>query len=101
MRRMPYARRRRIWLSTDAATTAYASRGPILLSERATPNACNKCHADRSPEWAASVIELVGGENNKGFQNYGETLYEARNGKPGAGEEMLVEKARMMPVLRP
>ena len=65
---------------------------PDLTVKTGAPNACNKCHADRTPEWAASEIKSWGGENNKGFQNYGETLYEARNGTPGA-EELLVELA--------
>jgi hypothetical protein len=65
---------------------------PDLTVKTGAPNACNKCHADRTPEWAASEIQSWDGENNKGFQNYGETLYEARNGAPGA-EELLVELA--------
>ena len=65
---------------------------PDLTVKTGAPNACNKCHADRTPEWAASEIKSWDGENNKGFQNYGETLYEARNGAPGA-EELLVELA--------
>jgi predicted CXXCH cytochrome family protein len=65
---------------------------PDLTVKTGAPNACNKCHADRTPEWAASGIKSWDGENNKGFQNYGETLYEARNGAPGA-EELLVELA--------
>ncbi len=65
---------------------------PDLTVKTGAPNACNKCHSDRTPEWAESVIKSWGGENKKGFQNYGETLYEARNGMPGA-EEMLVELA--------
>jgi len=35
-----------------------------------TPNACNDCHADRSPRWAADAIEAWHGPNRKGFQTF-------------------------------
>jgi predicted CXXCH cytochrome family protein len=43
-----------------------------------TPNACNGCHRDKSPEWAASAIERWYGPERKGFQNFADTLYAAR-----------------------
>ncbi|MFI5322512.1 MAG: tetratricopeptide repeat protein [Thermodesulfobacteriota bacterium] len=65
---------------------------PDLTVKIGTPNACNKCHTDRTPEWAASEIKSWSGGNYKGFQNYGETLYEARTGAARA-EEPLVKLA--------
>lgn len=65
---------------------------PDLTLKIGTPNACNKCHTDRSAEWAASEITSRGGENNKGSQNYGETLYAARMGQAQA-EKLLVKLA--------
>ncbi|HVY54950.1 MAG TPA: tetratricopeptide repeat protein, partial [Thermodesulfobacteriota bacterium] len=64
---------------------------PDLSDKIGSPNACNKCHADRSPEWAASEIDGWGGEY-KGYQDYGETLYAARTGKAQA-EGLLVKLA--------
>ncbi len=65
---------------------------PDLTFKIGTPNACNKCHTDRTSEWAASEVKSWGVENNNVFQNYGVRLYEARKGTPGA-EGLLVELA--------
>jgi predicted CXXCH cytochrome family protein len=43
---------------------------PDLSAKLGTPNACNDCHADKTPEWAAAAIERQHGANRKGFQNY-------------------------------
>jgi predicted CXXCH cytochrome family protein len=42
------------------------------------PNACNGCHRDKSPEWAAAAIEHWYGPDRKGWQNFGEALHAAR-----------------------
>jgi predicted CXXCH cytochrome family protein len=47
---------------------------PDLSARLGTPNACNDCHANKSPEWAASAIESWHGPNRKGFQNYAEAF---------------------------
>lgn len=64
---------------------------PDLTVKIGTPNACNRCHTDSTPEWAVSEINKWGG-GYKGFQNYGETLYAARTGALHA-EELLVKLA--------
>jgi predicted CXXCH cytochrome family protein len=43
-----------------------------------TPNACNGCHRDKSPEWAAAAIERWYGPERKGFQKFADALYAAR-----------------------
>ena len=65
---------------------------PDLSDKIGTPNACNKCHADRSAEWASSTIEIWNVKGTKGYQEYGEALYAARNGVFNA-EELLVKLA--------
>jgi predicted CXXCH cytochrome family protein len=50
-----------------------------------TPNACNDCHADKSPAWAASAIERWHGPNRKGFQKFGAALHAAWTGAKDAG----------------
>lgn len=65
---------------------------PDLTSEIGAPNACNRCHTDSTPEWAASEIKKWVGLEYKGYQNYGETLYAARTGKLQA-ERLLVKLA--------
>jgi Flp pilus assembly protein TadD len=47
---------------------------PDLSAKLGTPNACNDCHVDKSPEWAASAVERWHGPNRKGFQNYAEAF---------------------------
>ncbi len=47
---------------------------PDLSAKLGTTNACNDCHADKSPDWAASAIEGWHGPNRKGFQNYAEAF---------------------------
>ena len=48
---------------------------PDLSMKLETPNACNDCHKDKSPEWAAQAIEGWYGPNRKGFQNYAEAFH--------------------------
>jgi predicted CXXCH cytochrome family protein len=50
---------------------------PDLSSKLGTPNACNDCHADKPPEWAASAIERWHGPDRKGFQAYAEAFHAA------------------------
>jgi tetratricopeptide (TPR) repeat protein len=53
---------------------------PDLSTKYDTPNACNDCHVDKSPAWAASAIEGWHGPNRKGFQNFAATLHAAWSG---------------------
>lgn len=62
---------------------------PDLSATLGTPNACQGCHADRTPQWAASAIEAARGKERKGFQRFAETLDAARRNHPAA-ETMLV-----------
>jgi predicted CXXCH cytochrome family protein len=48
-----------------------------------TPNACNKCHADKSPDWANEAIQSWG-VAPKGFQSFAESFGSADSGAPGA-----------------
>jgi predicted CXXCH cytochrome family protein len=50
---------------------------PDLSVTLGTPNACNDCHKDKSPEWAAAAIEGWYGPNREGFQNYAEAFHAA------------------------
>ena len=51
-----------------------------------TPNACNDCHRDKSPEWAAAAIEHWYGPERKGYQNFSEALHAARTEAPTAAD---------------
>ena len=61
---------------------------PDLSVKLGTPNACNSCHQDESPEWAAKQVEAWYGHTPSGFQSYATTLHEARQGLPGAGNSL-------------
>jgi predicted CXXCH cytochrome family protein len=50
---------------------------PDLSVKLGTPNACNDCHADKSPQWAAAAIEEWHGPVRKGFQRYAEAFHSA------------------------
>jgi predicted CXXCH cytochrome family protein len=55
------------------------------LSERfGTPNACNMCHADRKPKWAADAVARWYGESRRREAHYGEAFAAARSGAANA-----------------
>jgi predicted CXXCH cytochrome family protein len=51
-----------------------------------TPNACNKCHADKGPQWAAAQVKAWYGKVPEGLQRYGPAFRAARARLPGAAE---------------
>jgi predicted CXXCH cytochrome family protein len=57
---------------------------PDLSVKLGTPNACNDCHTDKSPQWTAEAIERWHGPNRKGFQNYAAAFHSAWNGQADA-----------------
>jgi len=57
-----------------------------------TPNACNDCHTDKPPQWAASAIEIWFGSQRKGFQTYAEAFHAAWTEQPDA-EKLLSQVA--------
>ncbi len=50
-----------------------------------TPNACNRCHVDKSAQWAAEQVSTWYGRAPAGLQRYAPALHAARNGLPAAG----------------
>lgn len=57
---------------------------PDLSVKLGTPNACNACHNDRSPEWAARWVEKWYGPKVATPPHYGEVLAAGRSGQPEA-----------------
>jgi tetratricopeptide (TPR) repeat protein len=55
-----------------------------MSAKLGTPNACNNCHADKSVQWAADVIERWHGPARKGFQSYAEAFDASWNDRPDA-----------------
>jgi tetratricopeptide (TPR) repeat protein len=62
---------------------------PDLSVSLGTPNACNGCHTDKSPQWAAEQIKFWYGSLNLGFQHFAETMRAATIGAPGARDQLL------------
>ena len=62
---------------------------PDLSVQYGTPNACNNCHKDKTPEWAAEQVKGWYGHVPQGFQAWTETFVASRNGDPRAGESLL------------
>jgi tetratricopeptide (TPR) repeat protein len=59
---------------------------PDLTVSIGTPNACNQCHTDRSPKWAADAVERWYGPGRRREPHFGEAFAAAREGRPGAAE---------------
>ena len=57
---------------------------PDLSVTLGTPNACNDCHRDKSPDWSASAVERWFGPNRKGLQSYGPAFHAARTDRSDA-----------------
>lgn len=49
-----------------------------------TPNACNKCHADKSAVWARDALKQWYPSSNPGFQDFAEAFERADIQAPGA-----------------
>lgn len=60
------------------------------VSERlGTPNACNACHADRKPKWAAEAVARWYGESRRREPHFGESLAAARSGAATAEQALI------------
>ncbi|THD49116.1 MAG: tetratricopeptide repeat protein [Bradyrhizobium sp.] len=57
---------------------------PDLSVTLGTPNACNDCHGDKAPQWAAAAVEGWFGPDRKGFQTYGAAFHASRTDQADA-----------------
>jgi len=57
---------------------------PDLAAGLGTPNACNGCHSDKSPQWAATAVEEWFGPKREGFQVYAAAFHAARTDQADA-----------------
>ncbi|MFT5371838.1 MAG: putative CXXCH cytochrome family protein [Lysobacterales bacterium] len=53
-----------------------------------TPNACNQCHTDRTPQWAATQFAGWYPDPKPPFQHWAYAFAQARAGAPGAGSAL-------------
>jgi predicted CXXCH cytochrome family protein len=74
---------------------------PDLSTKLKTPNACNRCHRDRSPEWAAKIIEQRHPDYHP-TPHYGEALHAGRTAAEGAVASLtdLIADHSVPPIVR-
>jgi Flp pilus assembly protein TadD len=61
---------------------------PDLTVKLGTPNACNGCHADQSPQWASEAVDGWYGSERSSQVHFGEALH--------AGRRALVEAENLL-----
>lgn len=61
---------------------------PDLTATIGSPNACNGCHTNRSPAWAADKIEVLYGSDPNAKPHYGSLLHAGRTGVEGSQERL-------------
>ena len=62
---------------------------PDLSVKLGTPNACNGCHRDRSPRWAAAAVEKRWGRPAQHGAHYAEMIAAGRTGAPAAESKLV------------
>jgi len=62
---------------------------PDLSAKLGTPNACNQCHARKTPQWAAEAIAKWVGRPPVGYQRFAEAFAAGTVGAPGARGALL------------
>jgi HEAT repeat protein len=62
---------------------------PDLSVELGTPNACNLCHRDRNPRWAAAQVRAWYGHDPHGYQQFASALHAAISGAADATPQLL------------
>ena len=74
---------------------------PDLSVTLGTPNACNQCHADKTPQWATDAVTRWYG-TPKRPPHYGEVFAAARRGAPEAPQALsaLAADAAQPPIVR-
>lgn len=62
---------------------------PDLTVKLGSPNACNGCHSDQTPQWAAQAAAQWWGTKRIDTPHYGESLAAARRQEPGADDRLI------------
>jgi Tfp pilus assembly protein PilF len=71
---------------------------PDLTISINTPNACNNCHSNKSPQWANNYVNKW--YKTKRKQHYGTTFALARKSEPKAEKDLIkIAKNKMLPII--
>ncbi len=63
---------------------------PLLTKELNIPNACNRCHADKTPDWSLKYAETWYGTNmNRPTRERARWMAAAENGEPDAKDKLI------------
>jgi predicted CXXCH cytochrome family protein len=62
---------------------------PQQAAELGAPNACNQCHADRTPRWAEQALEHWNGHAPVGYQTFAGAFAGSARSAAGAREALL------------
>jgi tetratricopeptide (TPR) repeat protein len=63
---------------------------PDLSVSLGVPNACNKCHTDKTAQWADDAVRKWYGHQPEGFQHFAATLAAAERGAASAAGNLAV-----------
>lgn len=66
---------------------------PDLSAELGTPNACNACHTDKNPAWAADAVAAWYPDSTHRGSHFGQALQAAAKGTPDAADRLLAVAA--------
>ena len=61
---------------------------PDLSVRLGTPNACNLCHADKKPQWAADAVVKWYGPARRQEAHFGEAIWAGRTRQPDAAAKL-------------
>ncbi|MEZ5460859.1 tetratricopeptide repeat protein [Dokdonella sp.] len=74
-----------VYMVNDArADHSFRIPRPDRTISMGTPNACNACHSDKSPEWAQAALADWYPDAKPGFQSFAEAFASAGRGEPGS-----------------
>jgi predicted CXXCH cytochrome family protein len=62
---------------------------PDLSMTLGSPNACNRCHADKSVQWSVDAVSKWYGPNRRLEPHWGEAIHAANSWEIDAGEQIL------------
>jgi len=68
----------------------FTSPDPLLTKELGIPNACNRCHADQTSDWALKYTdEWYGAKMNRPSRERARWIAAAENGEAGAKDKLI------------
>jgi predicted CXXCH cytochrome family protein len=75
---------------------------PDLSASLGVPNACNACHRERDPQWAADAVRRWYGHDARGFQAFAPTFQAQESGavKTASGLAALAADTSQSPIVR-